>query len=134
MIRLLEYGAEMERKWPVAPVSRMAVVMVGGGEEPKLIGEDATVCLLVLNRASGGCTGSGEGVPLAQLGLLFSLLNSVGHTQMTRASRRPDWIMLQPPMRLFKVASLQRPGNRLLHVFEVWEWRPGWRLRPWLQQ
>jgi hypothetical protein len=66
----------MERKWPVAPVSRMAVVIFGGGEGPKLSGVDATVVLLVLNRATGCCTGLGKGVPLAQLGLVFSLLDS----------------------------------------------------------
>jgi hypothetical protein len=80
----------MERKWPVAPVSRMAVVMFKGGEEPKLNGGGATVVLFELNRACDCCIGSGEGVPLAHLGSLFSLFVSVGRTQTTRASRRPD--------------------------------------------
>jgi hypothetical protein len=80
----------MERKWPVAPVSRIAVVMFRGGEGPKLNGVGATVVLFVLNRASVCCIDSGKGVPLAQLGLLFSLFDSVGRTQTTRASRRPD--------------------------------------------
>ena len=38
--RLLWYGAWMDRKWPVAPESAMAVEdAVGGGEEPKLGGD-----------------------------------------------------------------------------------------------
>jgi hypothetical protein len=48
--RLLEYGALMDRKWPVAPVSRMALGRMFGGEGPKLlrIGFETTAALLGL--------------------------------------------------------------------------------------
>ena len=72
----------MERKCPVAPVSRMAVedvVVRGGGEGPKrvkLVGWGTTVVLvLVLNRATGGGGDGGLGCPRDHLGgAEFSLL------------------------------------------------------------
>jgi lipid-binding SYLF domain-containing protein len=108
----------MKRNWPVAPVLRMGVVIFGGREGPKLIRVDAAVVLLVINRATGGCTGSGEGVPLAQLGLLFITEAGLDH--------------VAAPHTVAEGGVLAVAGEATLAVFEVWEWR--WRLRKWLQQ
>lgn len=90
----------MERKWPVAPVSRMAVVVTvgwGGGEGPKLVKSECwgvMVGLLAFSTATvGGGTG-GLGGPRDQLGgpgfSLLELASFGGRTQVTRASRYAD--------------------------------------------
>jgi hypothetical protein len=103
----------------VAPVSRMAVgERVGkvGGEGPKLetvVGGVLTVVLFLISRATGEGVEGGLGGPLDQTGgAEFSLLELgvvllLGRTQVTRASRRADCFMLQPPIRFIKVASSQ---------------------------
>lgn len=114
----------MDKKCPVAPVSRMAVEMDDGGEGPKLVEcveVWATAGLVVFNGAVVGELAS-EGGPRNHSGSfsLLVVLEMGGGFQRRGRSRWLDWMRLQPPKRFIRVASSRWLGARLLQVLESW--------------
>jgi hypothetical protein len=132
----------MERKWPVAPVSSIALEGMVGGEGPKLEdrGSCATAALFGLLGFSLAVVEPGKGVPLGQTGTAitgwaWSVMGGVGFSGRFQTMRvRLPRIRLQPPIMLRSVASSQWPGRRARHVLLLWGFSWGIAMRPWLQQ
>jgi hypothetical protein len=121
--------ADAVRKWPVLPVSAMAVEHSGcerGEREGGPVMDKQEVDIKLVLVSFSWLTSSGS--PRHQRGA--EGVAGSGRFQTVR-SFRMFWMLGHPPWRLASVAVLQWPGYGLAHVALVWV---ALRLRPWLQQ